>query len=240
MKTAFLTSASVGALILASGAHAADLGRPPVYKAPVAPPPAWTWTGFYVGGTLGAVVGDDRISNDPASANTWLTSPINLNGGGVIGGLEAGYNWQLSQLVLGIEADLSSSSLSQSRLSSPTLGSLIDTFSSRLDALGTIRGRFGWAFDRALLYGTAGVAFADLKDQLTDPTPFTATPGSSLTGWTAGGGIEYALTDHWTAKAEYLHVGFSNRTASETGVNGYVFDFRDSLDIGRVGINYKF
>jgi outer membrane immunogenic protein len=118
---------------------------------------------------------------------------------------------------------------------------LPDTLSSRLNALGTIRGRLGWAFDRALLYGTGGVAFADLKDQLSDQAiPFTATPGSSETGWTAGGGVEYALTDHWTAKAEYLHVGFSQRNATDSAGLGYRFAYKDKLDIGRVGVNYKF
>lgn len=240
-KMAFLTSASVGALILASGAQAADLARP-VYKAPVAPPPAWSWTGFYVGATLGGVVGHDLVTNDPTSLVPFLTGPINLNSAGVIGGLEAGYNWQISQLVLGIEADVSGSSLKQSGTSTTFIGST-DTFSSRLDMLSTVRGRLGWAaFDRTLLYGTGGVAFANLKDQVADPAfPFTATPSSNLTGWTAGGGIEYAFTDHWTAKAEYLHVGFSGtRTAMDSGGTGYIFDYKDKLDIGRVGINYKF
>jgi outer membrane immunogenic protein len=61
-----------------------------------------------------------------------------------------------------------------------------------------------------------------------------------VTGWTAGGGIEYALTNNWTVKAEYLHVDFGTRTASSSAVSGYSFDFKDTLDIGRVGINYKF
>ena len=240
MKTAFLASASVAALMVATGAQAADLSHPSVYKAPPAPMPAWSWTGFYVGGTLGAVAGHDGVSNDPASLTTYLDNPINISSTGLIGGLEAGYNWQISQVVLGIEGDVSWSSLNQSGTAS-TLISKTGTFSSRLDELSTIRGRLGWAFDRALLYGTGGVAFADLKDQFADPDfPLTATPGSSLTGWTAGGGIEYALTDHWTAKAEYLHVGFRQRTAMDTGGIGYIFDYKDSLDIGRVGINYKF
>jgi outer membrane immunogenic protein len=232
--------------MLATGAQAADLSRAPVYKAPVAPPPSWTWTGFYVGGTLGGVVGHSSIANDPASSFPWLNAnSVSVNGSGVIGGLEAGYNWQMSQLVLGIEGDVSWSSLKSSTgAATPAVG-VLDTFSSRLNALGTIRGRLGWAFDRALVYATGGVAFANLKDQLSDPVTvlgFTASPGSSETGWTAGVGIEYALTDHWTAKAEYLHVGFSQRTASVTPVAGtsYIFDYKDKLDIGRVGINYKF
>jgi outer membrane immunogenic protein len=244
MKNAFLASASIAALILASGAQAADLSRPPVYKAPVAPPPAWTWTGFYVGGTLGGVSSHNSIANDPATSFLWLTpSPVSVSGSGVIGGLEAGYNWQISQVVLGIEGDVSWSSLKATVTGVTNPSALTDTFSSRLNALGTIRGRLGWAFDRALVYATGGVAFASLKDQLADPVTvlgFTSSPGSSETGWTAGGGIEYAFTDHWTAKAEYLHVGFSQRTATDNIAAGYVFDYKDKLDIGRVGINYKF
>jgi outer membrane immunogenic protein len=240
MKRSLLGSASVGALILATSAQAADLGRP-VYKAPAVAPAPWSWTGFYVGGNVGAVSDHSSISNDPASSNPWLTAPPTANATGVIGGLEAGYNWQMSQLVLGLEGDVSWSSANQSVVTPTPATGKTDTYTSRLNALATIRGRVGWAFDRALLYGTGGVAFANFKDQLVDSVfPFTAAPSSSTTGWTAGGGIEYALTDHWTAKAEYLHVGFSSRTATDNFGLGYVFDFKDRLDIGRVGINYKF
>jgi outer membrane immunogenic protein len=113
--------------------------------------------------------------------------------------------------------------------------------------LGTVRGRIGWAFDRLLVYGTGGAAFASLKDQFTDPPGvgpigFTSAPSSSVSGWTAGGGIEYAFADHWTAKAEYLHVGFPDRSVTTTVFPGsaYSFVFKDSLNIARVGINYKF
>lgn len=241
MKTAFLSGVSIGALILAPVAQAADLSHPSVYKAPPAPPPpAWSWTGFYVGGTLGGVASHDSVSNDPATTVRWLVSPINMNGAGVIGGLEAGYNWQISKLVLGIEGDISWSSLRKSASETPPADAVL---SSSLNSLGTIRGRLGWAFDRALFYGTVGVAFANLQDRLTETTgvPFTAVTGSSLTGWTAGGGVEYALTDHWTVKAEYLHVGFGQRTVTVVPLGlAYIFDYKDSLDIGRVGINYKF
>jgi outer membrane immunogenic protein len=241
LKLSLLGSASVAALMLATSAQAADLSRP-VYKAPVTPSaPPWSWTGFYVGGTVGGVSDHSSITNDPGSATPWLTGAPTTSATGVIGGLEAGYNWQISQLVLGIEADASWSSARQSVVAGSLAGS--DTYKSGLSSLATIRGRVGWAFDRALLYGTGGVAFANLKDQLADTAfaiPFTATPSSSTTGWTAGAGIEYALTDHWTAKAEYLHVGFPTRTAAGGVGLGYVFDFKDRLDIGRVGINYKF
>jgi outer membrane immunogenic protein len=249
LKKFLLTGASLGTFVVAVGAQAADLGQPPVYKAPPMPAPAWSWTGFYVGGTIGAVSDRSTVTNDPSGLR-WIQGQPSNSSVGVIGGLEAGYNWQISQVVLGLEGDISWSSLNHT-VNAPAAAlvpqaGIVDTFSSRLESLGTIRGRVGWAFDRTLIFATGGVAFADLKDQVNNftaasPSPFTAATSSFVTGWTAGGGIEYAFSDHWTAKAEYLHVGLPGRTASlvNTGQT-YAFDFKDRLDIGRVGINYKF
>jgi outer membrane immunogenic protein len=235
LKKSLLASTSLGVLMLAAGAQAADL-RAPIYKAPPQAP-AWSWTGFYLGGTVGAVFGHTSEANDPAASLLWLSAPVAFDGTGVIGGLEAGYNWQISQLVLGLEADISWSSLNNSVMPLSATGTT--TLSSRLNALGTVRGRLGWALDKALFYGTGGVAFADLKDQLTDPknAGVGVASGSSITGWTAGGGIEYAFSSHWTGKAEYLYVAFPTRTFAH---GPYAFDFTDRFDIGRVGINYKF
>lgn len=246
MKAKLLAGASLGALALATGANAADLSRPapaPVYKAPAVIAPVWTWTGFYLGGNVGAVFGHSSIADDPSTSLTWLGgNTFTNNSTGVIGGAQAGYNWQMSNVVLGIEADISGSSLNHSVF----IAGGSDTYSSRLSWLSTVRGRLGFAVDRALIYGTGGVAFAGLKDEIVDPPTnigFSAATGSTVTGWTAGGGIEYALADHWTVKAEYLHVGLPDRTAtvvSAGATNGYAFRFKDQLDIGRVGFNYKF
>ncbi len=247
MKKSLLASVSVSAIVLATNAQAADLGNRPVYKAPAFAPAPWSWTGFYVGGNVGAAWRRSSVVNDPSSLVNWLDGVTDNKKTGVIGGVQAGYNWQWASLVLGIEGDISFASLDRSVVAPNFLPAPFqDTFRSRLDWLATIRGRLGWAVDRWLIYGTGGVAFAELKDELSDPPTvlaFTAKPDSTLTGWTAGGGIEYAFTDHWTAKAEYLHVGFSDRTAvvgSPRAATGYAFRFKDSLDIARVGINYKF
>ena len=242
MKKSLLAGVSLAAVALASGVQAADLGSRPSYKAPVLAPAPWSWAGFYIGANVGIASARSSIADDPSTTFPWLGTPIDANKTGVIGGLQAGYNWQFTNLVLGLEGDISFASLNRSANS--VLFGGADVYNARLNALGTLRGRVGWAFDRVLVYGTGGVAFASLKNELTDPPSvigFTASPGSNVTGWTVGGGFEYAFTDHWTAKAEYLHVGFPTRTAHDTGVGlGYVFAFKDSLDIGRVGINYKF
>lgn len=242
MKKSLLASASFGAIALATGAQAAAAGARPVYQASV-PPAPWSWSGFYIGGTVGAAGERSTISNNPLAAAV-LPGLVTARQTGVIGGLEAGYNAQVSNIVVGIEGDISWASLNRSVSTTDVIVGGPDTYSSRLDNLSTFRGRLGWAIDRTLFYGTGGVAFADLKDQFFYPSasfgPFTANPNSNVTGWVAGAGIEYALWDHWTVKAEYLHVGLPNRTAVDTAGNGYAFDFKDSLDIGRVGINYKF
>jgi outer membrane immunogenic protein len=243
VRKSLLSGVSIGALVLATGAHAADLRARPIYKTPPTPPlQPWTWTGFYVGGNIGGAEAHSSITNDPASSSPWLVGQANADRGSVIGGLQAGLNYQIYNVVLGIEGDIGWASLSRSVAALSLAGPGFDTYSSKLDTLGTVRGRVGLAFDRLLVYGTGGAAFANLKDQLVDTAAhFTASPNSSVTGWTAGGGIEYAFADHWTAKAEYLHVGFPDRTAfSSIAALGYAFTFKDSLDIGRVGINYKF
>jgi outer membrane immunogenic protein len=241
MKKSLLAGVSLGALALASGAQAADMAARPVYKAPVAAP-VWSWAGFYVGANVGFASARTNISNPNNTFFFLASSNFNSSQSGVIGGLEAGYNWQFNSVVVGLEGDISAASLSRST-SPGTIAPPADTFNGNMTALGTVRGRIGWAFDRILIYGTGGVAFADLKDQYVSPIfPFTATASSSATGWTAGGGVEFALSGNWTAKVEYLHVGFPSRSAtvSPFASTPYIFAFKDSVDIGRVGINYKF
>jgi outer membrane immunogenic protein len=242
VKKSLFAGVSLGAIALASGVHAADLGAQPVYKAPASAPAVWSWAGFYVGANVG-VAGARSSVADGNVGNCYFCGPgLDSNSTGIIGGLEAGYNWQFNNLVVGIEGDISLSSINRSADAS-VVGSTGDKFNTRLCALGTVRGRIGWAFDRILVYGTGGVAFASLKDEYVVPSfgGFTAAANSSVTGWVAGGGFEYALMGPWTVKAEYLHVGLPHRTALETTSGfGYSFAFKDSLDIGRVGINYKF
>jgi outer membrane immunogenic protein len=242
MKRSLLAGGSLSVLALASGAYAADLGAPPTYKAPTLASAPWSWTGFYVGANVGVAGAQTKISNPD---NSYFFFPpgahFDSNKSGAIGGLQAGYNWQFNNFVVGVEGDISLAAVSRTT-DTVTVGGRVDSFSGSMTALGTVRGRLGWAFDRVLAYGTGGVAFANLKDQYSSPAfPFTTSASSSATGWTAGGGVEYALADHWTVKAEYLHVGFPSRSATTSPFgNTYNFAFKDSVDIGRVGVNYKF
>jgi outer membrane immunogenic protein len=240
MKRSLLASTALCA-VLAQGAFAADLptmkGPPP---APV-PPAAFSWTGFYVGGNIGGMWSRDGVVDldpnhygmIPGNANT--LSPV-----GIVGGVQAGYNYQISSVVLGVEGDLDFSSAKGSFRFLDSPGAPYSIHSTSLPFFGDIRARAGVAFDRFLPYVTGGVVFADVKNSFVDPSwGFSLNRGGSATGWTVGGGAEYAIDNHWSVKAEYLFMQFPSVTAGLQS-NYYAFKFKDSAQVARVGLNYRF
>jgi outer membrane immunogenic protein len=210
--------ASVGAIAIAGSAYAADLpyrGPPPVY---LPPPPIFTWTGIYIGGQVGYAWGRDNtdISTlDPAAP----FSSISSSPKGVIGGAHIGYNLQIpswnwfssSGVVIGLEGTVDGAS-SDTTVFDPFSGIAVR---SRADVQGSIRGRLGVAFDRILIYGTGGAAFAEVKNDYTDTFgTFTGLAGTlegiskTRSGWTVGGGFAYAITNNWSIGAEYRYSDF--------------------------------
>jgi len=187
-------------------ANAADL---PI-GVPVAPPSALiptTWDGPYVGLNVGGRWLNDRIST--TALPTGSTFSGTLNTWGAMGGLQAGYNWQFGNVVAGVEVDANVLGAGSTQTNSG-LG-ITDSIKSPGFLL-TVRPRLGWAFDhRTLVYGTAGYAFETV--QVNDSVIFGG-PTSALSdvigrqsGWTAGGGLEYAFSRGVSAKIEYLYVG---------------------------------
>jgi outer membrane immunogenic protein len=213
--------ASVGALALTgSAALAADLpsrAPPPVY---VPPAPIFTWTGIYVGGQIGYAWGggsDNFTGYDPFSGLGIATS-IAGTPNGVIGGANVGYNLQINQWVVGLEGSVDGTSLSTSTNASlPILGSLFNVnANTSANIQGSIRGRVGIAWDRALIYATGGVAFGGFNTNYsiygTDVNGNTFAGSNSFSntrvGWTVGGGIQYAVTNNWSVRAEYRYTDF--------------------------------
>src|ERR1700712_1283499 len=164
-------------------AMAADLGtspaRAPIYtKAPMMAP-AFTWTGFYIGGNAGYHFGDQNVELTAASGatlflgNPALATSIAVQRGGFIGGGQVGYNYQLSPMfVVGLEADFQWADVSGSStfdIAAPGGG----FFPSRtqvqdgLRDLGTVRGRLGFAVDRFMIYGTGGFAYGEVTNSTT-------------------------------------------------------------------------
>jgi outer membrane immunogenic protein len=210
--------AGVVALATGSGALAADVpGAAPLYKAAPAPPPPTDWTGLYAGAHFGYKWGGGY--HDEFDDYAYYR--------GVIGGAYAGFNWQVSRLVLGIEADLGWAS---TRVDDTDFG---PGFSARLDWLGSFRGRAGVAFDRHMVYGTGGIAWAH-QSYLTVGAP---SDHHTHVGWIAGAGVETMLTRNWTARLEYLR--FDPGSVTYTVLGPYEADIRPG-NIVRLGLGYKF
>lgn len=182
--------AFVGGIAVAAGtvacvcsAKAADLPIRPA-PAPVAPvvyaPPVYNWSGFYVGGHVGGGFEDLKWS-DP------FNSAVNdtFNGGGFLGGAQIGANAQFNWLVVGLEGDFSWTSL----IKGSGTNSLGDAITTSPQWTSTVTGRIGAAFDRLLVYGKGGVAFADDKSTFTPVGGPTYTDTLTRTGWTAGAGL---------------------------------------------------
>jgi outer membrane immunogenic protein len=220
MKRLLLASLSLVAITAAvPQAMAADLGvrQPMPVKAPAYAAPYYNWTGFYIGINGGYGFGNSRWS---AVGNSFDTN------GGLVGGT-LGYNWQVGQAVLGLEGDGDWANIKGSTSSS------FGTIQTQSNWLSTVRGRLGYAGDRWMPYATAGAAFGDIKASLPG---FTGTD-TTRAGWTAGAGVEFAISGPWTAKLEYLYVDLGN---ANTNVPVSPDNVSLKENIVRAGVNYRF
>jgi outer membrane immunogenic protein len=217
MYRKLLLASVAGLALTGSAAFAADLpsrAPPPVYLPPV---PIFTWTGIYLGGQVGYAWGNNSGGTFVAGDGLGDIFTANFSGSpqGVIGGAHVGYNYQINQWVLGIEGSVDGTSLSKTVVATGTDlfgATALVTAHSNSNIQGSIRGRLGVAWDRALLYATGGVAFAGFNSSITDTSGFlTGIPGTSASfsntrvGWTVGGGIEYAITNNWSVRGEYRY-----------------------------------
>ncbi|MCI0468177.1 MAG: porin family protein [Beijerinckiaceae bacterium] len=224
MRKLFLLAAFLAA---AAPAMAADI-PPPAPPPADAPPPLFTWTGFYLGGQIGYAWGTDRVTVNPFGFGT------NFTPNGVVGGAHIGYNLQLNQFVAGLEGDVEGTGIS--RTFSPG-GVVYDT---NVPVQGSIRARLGIGFDRVLLYATGGAAFAGFETTVTgfgvDRTSQTRA------GWTVGGGIEYAVTPNWSIRAEYRYADFGSFTYATPLAFGVGSSVRhqETENAVRAGFSYRF
>jgi outer membrane immunogenic protein len=220
----FLVSAA--ALAAAAPSLAADLAPPPVLPPAV---PLFTWTGLYLGLQIGYGWGTDTLTVSPFGFGT------NFTPNGVVGGGHIGYNLQFNQIVAGLEGDVEGTDVSRSFSSG---GVRYDT---SIPVQGSIRGRLGVAFDRALLYATGGAEFASFETSVTGFRGVDQT-STTRTGWTVGGGIEYAVTGNWSIRAEYRFADFgrfSVATPITFGFGSFV-NHHETENAVRAGVSYKF
>jgi outer membrane immunogenic protein len=221
--------ASMGALAIMTimgAANASDLPRRHAMpaKAPIYVEPAYNWTGFYAGINGGYGFGHSEWSN------AFGTSGFNVDGG-VVGGT-LGYNYQMGQVVFGLEGDIDWSGLQGQTNTGVCAGGICETTNNWLS---TARGRIGYAFGRIMPYVTAGAAFGDVELNV----PGIGSETDTRVGWTAGGGVEFALTGPWTAKIEYLYVDLGKATCN-TGICAVSTDADFNSNLVRGGFNYRF
>ena len=188
----------------AGAASAADIYQaPPPISSPIyTPAPVFSWTGAYIG--LQGGYDWNRASTDMGGGNS-------ANVDGFIGGLYGGYNWQTAtNWVLGIDGSINWSGAS----GSAAVGPPPVANSAEVNWKGLIRGRLGYAWDRFMLYGTAGAAVAGVSASTTTPDGSgTATPW----GWTVGAGAEVALTDNVVARLDYSYQDYGTFGVTGTG-----------------------
>jgi outer membrane immunogenic protein len=217
-------------------AVAADLPpAPPLSRAPVAPiayaPPVYNWTGFYVGGHLGGSFADSSWSDPFTGGKNSFNSP------GFLGGAQIGANAQFNALVVGVEGDFSWLGLKSNGTDS--IGNAINT---NVNWTSTVTGRVGAAFDRLLVYGKGGVAFAGEQNGFTDLFANSASLNSTRVGWTAGAGLEYALGKNWSARLEYDYLGFGSQALNFTTPTTPSYASNASLNVQEIkaGMNFRF
>ncbi len=257
MKKLLLTSVAGVALIAAGSANAADLGRP-VYKAPppVAPPvPVFSWTGCYVGGHVGWGWGrPDAFNHEISSGGLSAPPSTKIDTSGAIFGGQVGCDYQfgigkaggLGAWVIGIQGSLAAADINGV---GPDPFDPTDPFEFihvKTEWIGDVTARLGFTgwFPQTLFYVKGGGAWK--RDRFHFAPDNEEQAGGFFThgfsGWTVGGGIEWAFAPNWSAFVEYDHYDFGNRnvqtnhTRSETI---FALDIKQTIETVKVGINYR-
>ena len=226
-KLTLLGSTMLVGMLAIGVAQAADI-PPPVYKAPIPlPPPAFSWTGFYIG----AHGGGGWSTKEWFAPDGFPEGSYNLNG--FLAGGQIGYNLQSGWVVVGIEADGSWTNLKGTGICFTD-----ERCTSKVTALGTITGRIGGTVDHALLYIKGGGAWA--REKHTDVFDGFGTASSTRWGWIIGGGVEYAFTPNVSGKLEYNYMDFGTKLLHFTGSEDFNERIRQSVHAVKIGINYRF
>jgi len=244
MKT-HLKAALASLLILGAGAAAAaDL--PSTKYLPNAPllPAFYNWTGVYVGGQIGYSWGTDTTT-ELLSANRMFINAFEYHPESAIGGAHAGFNYQMGSIVLGVEGDVEGMNARSgfhdpSRVRSPNdPGGLVRVSQ---DWQASVRARIGYAFDRFMIYGTGGAAFTELSYSYFNPLAGIGEGGTfSRTGWTAGGGINYAITDNVILGAGYRYTDYGKFDyVASSAFLGLTAAQSPTSHMARASIAYKF
>ena len=228
--TAGVVASSLATYAMADGPY----GRATEVFVPL-PPPPFTWRGFYFGGNLGGAWTTGTLTDRLTEAS------FSTDHSGFISGVQIGYNFQVDNLVFGIEGDFDWTSLgdTSNRLAVPGVGTL--QASAETQWITTLAARIGLTLERALVYVKIGGGWVRNEASITNQTTGTSVTASNTNGgWLVGGGVEYALTPNWTAKFEYDLLALSDQTGPGIIGRPDSFNFERDVQTVRFGINYKF
>lgn len=269
-----IVSALVVIMNVLAPVRAADL---PVKTAARPVAAVYNWSGFYIGGDAGGAWQRESGTSNYFQTFTGIDPSLVNNPQGnkssrtaFVGGVHAGYNWQMSQLVVGVEADIDWTNVKRSFCRQTDIQSLACadvfrgflTFTEKAEWIGSARGRLGYAFDRFLVYGTGGAAFGKLDTTISASCLVGGCGGTSTlqsvagsfsnnrVGWVAGAGFEALVDASWIVRAEYLHYDLGTVTNSlgfaalSPGLLPATISATWSrgvtYDVVRAGLSYKF
>lgn len=257
-RSQLFSTTALASILVGQSAFGADLAPVPYRESQ-----KLQWSGLYFGANAGYAWASDPTMNctsiapgaaSPCVGNTF--TPPRATGEEY--GIQAGYNWQVANWVFGLEADINKLGVHGSSQQFPGIdpGKGPDLASSRYDWLGTARGRVGVTSGPALFYATGGLAYGQVYHEYLQGFATPNNPSFRMSenrvGWTVGGGAEFAVSQHWSVKAEYLYVNLGNSHLDISGVlfggNGGTASpvgtsfqhFNNNLNIVRLGANYRF
>jgi outer membrane immunogenic protein len=216
--------------------------------APIMSVPVFTWTGFYVGVQGGYAFGQEnfRVTDNLSGLDFGRIRGNDLDG--FVGGVHAGYNVQFGAIVVGIEGDIEATGIESTRSETYTVGggTFTDSYKASLDYQASLRARIGFAFDRALVYATGGLAYGDFGGTFTSSETIGTTTfidtvrfSENAYGYTLGAGVEYAFTNNLTARVEYRYTSYDLGSFNDT-VAGLTVSSEPDFHTVRAGLSYKF
>jgi outer membrane immunogenic protein len=243
MKKFLVPSIVLSAFVVGS-AMAADL---PIRKAPSLPPApvVYDWSGIYIGGHVGWGFGETDITDRTVLGLNNLIPTQSFNSDGFLGGVQAGWNYQVGNFVLGAEADYSFADIKGDVTT--TIGATDVSRSSNVMWIATSTARLGYAWDRVMIYSKLGAAFAqfDYNNNISvgGASIFSTSASETRVGFTVGTGIEWAFAGGWSAKAEYNYMDFGRRTVDfgvDAAGNPVNLDVDQRISVVKAGVNYRF
>ncbi|WP_186420629.1 outer membrane protein [Bosea sp. CS1GBMeth4] len=236
MKTPLKAAVAAIALMSGGASLAADMPRRGLLPPAPELPTFYDWSGIYVGGQVGYSWGSDRASEFATAGRLPLGRSFDYSPSSFIGGARLGFNYQLGAVVLGVEGDIEGLNAHAGQ------GDAGGTVRVRQSWQGSVRARLGYSLDRILVYATAGAAFSKLEYTYASPLAgLSETINASRTGWTVGGGVDYALTDRLILGIDYRYTDYGR--FDHVGLSAYLgrtVEHEPSAHAVRASLAYKF